>query len=148
MLGKMYRWCVIAFSSGLWKIPTLVDQLLDSCIVHVLVKINILCEQRWLCEQHSGKKFRHFFTCCVSKDHWDLSACSRTQIICISGKATTYTTTLQAQLLWCPERFDWSVKWHSVVFSDKSRFCLYASDGCTCVRRRLGERHLLECIRP
>ena len=36
----------------------------------------------------------------------------------------------------------------SVVFSDDSNFCLYASVGRTHVRRRPTERHLLECIRP
>ena len=35
----------------------------------------------------------------------------------------------QARLLWCHERVNWRVKWHSVVFSDASRFVLYASDG-------------------
>ena len=40
------------------------------------------------------------------------------------------------------------MKWRSVVFSDESRFCLYASDGCTRVRRRSGDRYLPECIRP
>ena len=54
----------------------------------------------------------------------------------------------QARLLWCHERVNWRVKWCSVVFSDESRFCLYASHGCTRVQRRPGERHLLECIRP
>ena len=40
------------------------------------------------------------------------------------------------------------MEWRSVVFSDESRFCLYMSDGRTHVRRRSGERHLPECIRP
>ena len=52
------------------------------------------------------------------------------------------------QLLWCHESVDWRVEWHSVVFSDDIRFCLYASDGRTRVRRSPGERHLPECIRP
>ena len=30
MLGTMYRWCVAAFSSDLWNIPTLIDQVLGS----------------------------------------------------------------------------------------------------------------------
>ena len=53
----------------------------------------------------------------------------------------------QARLLWCRESVDWGVKWRSVLFSDESSFCLYARDGCTGVRRRLGERNLPECIR-
>ena len=40
------------------------------------------------------------------------------------------------------------MEWRSVVFSDESRLCLYASDGRTRVRRRPGERRLPECIRP
>ena len=54
----------------------------------------------------------------------------------------------QARLLWCRERVDWKVEWHSADFSDESRFCLYANDECTCVQRRPGEHHLPECIRP
>ena len=40
----------------------------------------------------------------------------------------------QAQLLWCREEVYWRVEWRSVVFSGESRFCLYATDGCTRVR--------------
>ena len=54
----------------------------------------------------------------------------------------------QARILWGRERVNWRVEWRSVVFSDESRFCLYASDGRTLVLRRLGERHIPECIRP
>ena len=42
----------------------------------------------------------------------------------------------------------WRVEWCSVVFSDQSRFYLSASDGCTHVQCRPGERHLPECIHP
>ena len=42
MLGIMYRWCVAAFSSGLWNITTPVDQVLDGHIVQMHVKINAL----------------------------------------------------------------------------------------------------------
>ena len=38
--------------------------------------------------------------------------------------------------------------WRSVVFNDESRFCLYASDWRTRVRRRPCERHLPDCICP
>ena len=54
----------------------------------------------------------------------------------------------QAWLLWCRERVDWRVEWCYVVFSDESRFCLYASDGRTHVRCRPGVHHLSECICP
>ena len=30
MWDTMYQWCVAAFSSGLWNIPTSVDQVLDA----------------------------------------------------------------------------------------------------------------------
>ena len=53
----------------------------------------------------------------------------------------------KAGLLWCRERVDWRVEWHSVLFSKQNRFCLYASDGRTPVRRRPDERHLPECNR-
>ena len=56
--------------------------------------------------------------------------------------------TLLSMALWCRERVDWRMEWRSVVFSDESRFCLYASDGHTRVRHRPGERHLPKCIRP
>ena len=69
-------------------------------------------------------------------DHWEPSASSRTQITCASVQATTYTRHRQVQLLWCHERVYWRVEWRSVVFSDESTFCLYASNGHTLVRRR------------
>ena len=45
-------------------------------------------------------------------------------------------------------RVKWRVEWRSVVFIDESRFCLYASDGRTRVRRKPGGCHPPECIRP
>ena len=41
----------------------------------------------------------------------------------------------QVRLLWCRERVDWRLEWRSVVLSDESRFCLYATDGLIRVRR-------------
>ena len=52
MLSTMKRWCVAAFCSGLWDIPTPVDQILDSHIVWTH-------EQWWLPEQNPGKKSGH-----------------------------------------------------------------------------------------
>ena len=46
------------------------------------------------------------------------------------------------------KRVDWREEYRFVVFSDENRFCVYASDGRTRVRRRPGERHLSECVRP
>ena len=54
----------------------------------------------------------------------------------------------QARLFWCCESVDWRVERRSVVFSDERKFCLSASDGRTCIWRRPGKLHLLECIRP
>ena len=54
----------------------------------------------------------------------------------------------QARLLWCRERVYWRVEWRSVVYSDESKFCSYASDDRVRVRRRPSERLLPECIRP
>ena len=59
MMGPIYWWCVSAFNSGLWDIPASIDHVLDGRIVEVHVKIDILCEQRWLPEQHPGKKSGH-----------------------------------------------------------------------------------------
>ena len=89
MLGTMYRWCVAALSSGLWNIPTPVDQVLDGCVIQTHVKIDALCEQRWPPEQHPGKKSGHV-TPAVTKDHWEPSACSGTQITYTFSQATTY----------------------------------------------------------
>ena len=56
---SMYWWCVTGFNSGLWKIPTPIDQVLDRCIIQMQVKIDALCEQWWLPKQHPGKKSGH-----------------------------------------------------------------------------------------
>ena len=57
MLDTMYQWCVIAFSSGLWYIPTPIDQVLDRC-----VGTDDTRQDRctvWAAVLHPGKKFRH-----------------------------------------------------------------------------------------
>ena len=68
-------------------------------------------------------------TCCINKDQWEPSACSRTQTRVPLARWPLTTWHSQAWLLWCHERVDWRVEWHSAVFTDESRFCLYASDG-------------------
>lgn len=45
------------------------------------------------------------------------------------------------RLEWCDERRNWVQEWQRVVFSDESRFCLWAHDGRGRVRRFRGERH-------
>ena len=52
MLGTMYRWCVDAFNTGLWNIPTPVDQVLHGRVIQTHVKIDTLFEQWWPPEQH------------------------------------------------------------------------------------------------
>ena len=44
------------FNSGLWNIPSLIDQVLDSHVVHMHVKIDAMCKQQW---SHSEKKSGH-----------------------------------------------------------------------------------------
>ena len=78
----MYRLCIAASSSGLWNILTPVDQVLDARIVQMHVKIIV----------QAVVAARTAFTWCITKDHWEPSACSRTQITCASGETTTYTT--------------------------------------------------------
>ncbi|GBM96407.1 hypothetical protein AVEN_24713-1 [Araneus ventricosus] len=48
---------------------------------------------------------------------------------------------------WCQARAHWRTEWRSVVFPDKSRFCLGASDGRALVRRRPGEHLQQTCLR-
>ena len=150
MLGTMYRWCVAAFSSGLWNIPTPVDQVLDGRVIQTHVKIDAFCEQRWPTKQYLGKKSGHMLhllchqgplgTVCLQQDsdqvwlwpgyhlHHDIDTVNHGY----SGVVKEST-----RVVWC-----------SVVFGDESRFCLYASDGHTCVRCRPGKHHLPECIHP
>ena len=59
MLGTMYRWCVAAFSSDLWNVPTSIDHVLDGHIIQMHIKIDTLCKQWWPPKQHSGKKSGH-----------------------------------------------------------------------------------------
>ena len=88
MLGTIYRWRVAAFSSSLWT--TSVAQIPDGRLVQMHVKIDALCEQQWRPNSIQGRNPGTCCTCCVSKDHWELSACSRILITCVSGQATTY----------------------------------------------------------
>ena len=134
--------------SGLWNIPTLVDQVLDRRLVQMHVKIDALSEQRWPPEQHSKKKSDHMLhllchqgplgTVCLQQD---------SNLVCPVRLPPT-PRHRQARILWCRVRVDWRMEWRSVVFSGESRFCHYASDGRTRIRRRPDERHLPEYIRP
>lgn len=44
------------------------------------------------------------------------------------------------RLEWSNERVNWAQEWRQIVFSDESRFCLWAHDGRRRVRRMRGER--------
>ncbi|GFU72052.1 transposable element Tc1 transposase [Trichonephila clavipes] len=44
------------------------------------------------------------------------------------------------------EHRDWQADWHQVVFSDESRFNLWAHDGRICVRRNGGECCIPWCV--
>ena len=59
MLGTILLLAHYCFEQCLWNIPTPLDQVLDGCIVHMHVKIDTLCEQRWPPEQQPGKKSGH-----------------------------------------------------------------------------------------
>ena len=147
MLDTMYRWCVAAFSSDLWNIPTPVDQVPDGRVVQKTSRSTQCASSDGRSNSIQRRNPGTFCICCVTKHHWEPSVCSRTQITCASGQATTYTTTPSSMATWCPKRVDWRLEWRSVIFTDESRFCLYASDGRTRVRRRPSDRHLPESIR-
>ena len=89
MLGTMYQSCVAAFNSCLWNVPIPIDQVLDDRIVQMHVKI---AGSGGHPNSIQGRNPGTCCNCCITKDHWEPSACSRTQITCASGQATTYTT--------------------------------------------------------
>ena len=138
-------WCVAAFRSGLWNIPTLIDQVLDGHVVQTHVKIDTLCEQWWPPEQHPGKKSRHtLHLLCHQGPLGTIFLQKNSNHMCLWPG---YHLHHQAWLLWCQE-VNWRVEWRCVLFSDESRFCLYVSDGHTHVWPGSDEHHLPECIRP
>ena len=142
MLGTMYRWYVADFSSGLWNIPTPIDQVLDGRVVQTNVKIDALCEHRWPPEQHPGKKSEH-----MSHLLCHQGPLGTVYLLQDSDQTITYTTTPPSTATLVSWKNRLEKEWRSVVFSDESRFCSSSSDGRTRVRRRFGERHLPECIR-
>ena len=107
--------------SGLWKIPTPADQVLDGRVV----------------QTHCGGRPNR-----VSRAHVARAVSPRTMgTVCLRHDSV------------CPGyhlHHDTIKHSYSGVVSDERRFCLYESDGRTRVRlrRRRGERHLPECIRP
>ena len=148
MLRTMYRWCVAAFSSGLWNIPTPVDQVLDGHIVQTHVRVEH-CRAAVAVRTASREEIREYVVPDVSP--WTIGNCmlavglrSRVPLARLPFKPRYR----QARLFLCRERIGCKVEWRSVVFSIESRFYLYACAGRTRVRRRSGERHLPECIRP
>ena len=152
MLVTMYQWCVVAFSSDLWNIPTLVDQVLDGRVIQAHVKIDALCEQCAAVAIRSASRdeIRAHVAPAVSPrtiGNRLLAAGLRSRVPLARLSLTPQHH--QARLLWSRKRVDWRVEWRSVIFSDESRFSLYSSDRRTCVRCRSSERserHLLKCI--
>ena len=128
---------VVAFSSGLWKISTSVDQVLNGRVLQTHVKIDAMCKQRWT---QPGKKYGHMLhllyhhgplgTVYLQQDSGHLQ--HDTIKHCYSGVVKMSIG-----------------KWNGALLSSvMSRFCLYSRDGRIRVRHRPGERHLPECIRP
>ena len=82
IFGTVYRWCVAAFSSSLWNIPTHIDQFLDGRLAQTHVKIDSLFEQWYAPEQHLGKKSGHILhllchqgpleTICLQQDSYHM----------------------------------------------------------------------------
>ena len=66
---------------------------LDGHVIQMHIMINALCEQRGHPNSIKGRNPDTHCTCCATKDHWELSACNRTQITCAYDQATTYTMT-------------------------------------------------------
>ena len=67
MLCTMYRWCVAALSSGLWNIPTPVDQVLDGRVklnehrriaAHVVHNVSAVCRcfEQWSVEHSHSRR--------------------------------------------------------------------------------------------
>ena len=55
----------------------------------------------------------------------------------------------EKRLKFAKDHADWTVSdWSVVLFTDESKFNMFASDGPTYIRRRKGEDHLPECIVP
>ena len=121
MLGTIYRWCVAAFGSDLWNIPTPTDQVLDGRVIPSQVKIDVSCENSSRPNSIQGRNPETCCTCSVTKDHWEPSACSKTQITCAYGQATNYTSIPPSTATWCHERVDWRVEW--ALFSSVLRVC-------------------------
>ena len=141
LLGTMYRWYVVAFSSGVWNIPTPVDQVLDCHVIQIHIKIYAFCEQWWQPKQHLGKKSRHML-------HLLCQQGPLGTVLAAGHRSCMPLARLPLTPLWCLERIDRRMEWRFIVFTDESRFCLYASDGHTCVRVDLECMHSPMTHRP
>ena len=149
MLSTMYWWSVAAFSSGLWNIPMPLKQVLDGRIVHMHIQDRRIVQTTVAAQTATREEIRAHVAPDVSPriigNHL-LAVGLRSRVPLV--RLPLISRHSQAQLLWCHERVDWRMEWRSVVFSDENRFCLYASDECTHVWHKPGERHHPKCIRP
>ena len=139
MLGTMYPWCVAAFRNGLSNIPTPIDEVVDRRVV----------QTHYASRTASRDEIRAPVAPAVSPrtiGNRLLAAGLRSRVILF--RLPLIPRHNQVRLHCCHERVDCRKEWRPVVFSDESMFYLYASDGRTCVRRRPGERHRSEFIRP
>ena len=133
----MYRWCVTSLSSGLWNIPTPVNQVQDSHVEQIHVKIDACASSDGRPNSIQEKKSGHTLHLLCHQGPLE-TVCLQPDSSCVPLARLPLTPGHhQARLLWCCERVNQRVEWCSVVFSHESRFCLYES-----VRHRPGERHL------
>ena len=128
MLGKMYQWCVATFSSGLCHIPRPVHQVLESLIIQMYVKINALCEQWWPPNSIQEEIWAHVAATVLPRTIGNPLLAVGLKLCVPLARLPLTPRHRQVWLPWCHERVDWRVEWHSVVFSDEYRFCLYVSD--------------------
>ena len=151
MLGIMYRWYVAAFSSGLYTRrpgsvrPHSAEARQDRRIVWAAAAARTA----------SREEIRAHVAPAVSPSiigNRLLASGLRAQIIsdhvCLwPGYHLHYDTTKHGYSGVVNES---TGEWTGALLSSviKSRFCLYANDGRTSIRRRQDERHLPECIRP
>ena len=57
--------------------------------------------------------------------------------------------TNKKRLAWAKKHEHWTLaRWKSVLWSDESKFEIFGSNRCVCVRRRVGEWMMSACVVP